>query len=127
MKAKIIKRYQNRKLYDTTCSRYITLEDIAQMIKNGEEIVVIDNRTEKDITSQTLMQLIFETEKKTKSLLPISTLIDIIQTSGGSISHFFQEIADVKSKIQRRFEDVIRASVTPTRARYKRSASRRSR
>lgn len=114
MKTKIIKRYQNRKLYDTSGSRYITLEDLAKMIKNGEDIVVIDNQTEKNITSNTLMQLIFETEKKTKSLLPISTLRDIIRSSGGSISHFFQKtiktgekrIADVKSKIQRGFENV---------------------
>jgi len=71
---KIIKRYQNRKLYDTLLSRYITLEDLAKMIKNGEDIVVVDNLTEKDITSNTLTQLILETEKKTKGLLPISTL-----------------------------------------------------
>jgi len=96
---KIIKRYQNRKLYDTLLSRYITLEDLAKMIKNGEDIVVVDNLTEKDITSNTLTQLILETEKKTKGLLPISTLRDIIRTSGGSISHFFQ-------KIQKRFESV---------------------
>lgn len=115
----IIKRYQNRKLYDTTQSCYITLEDLAEMIKNGDDIVVIDNKTGKDITSATLTQLIFmmslrETEKKTKSPLPITTLKDIIRTSGGSISHFFKnsvktgarEIAHVKDEIQRRFESV---------------------
>lgn len=104
---KIIKRYQNRKLYDTLLSCYITLEDLAVMIKQGEDIVVIDNLTEKDITSNTLTQLILETEKKTKSLLPISTLRDIIRTSGGSLSHFFQKTVKTgKAEIQKRFENV---------------------
>ncbi len=108
---KIIKRYQNRKLYDTTQSCYITLDDLGRMIKNGDDIVVIDNKTEKDITSATLTQLIFETEKKSKSELPITTLRDIIRTSGGSISHFFQktvktgarEVAHLRDEIQKRF------------------------
>src|SRR3989344_3965255 len=113
-KTKIIKRYQNRKLYDTSLSRYITLEDLAKMIRHGDEVVVLDNKTQKDITSNTLTQLIFETEKKTKGLLPVHTLVDIIKMSGGSISHFFQntiktgarEILNVRGEIQKRLENV---------------------
>ena len=113
-KVKTIKRYQNRKLYDTTRSCYITLDDLARMIREGEEVVVIDNKTQKDITSNTLTQLIFETEKKSKSLLPIHMLTDIIKGSGGSISSFFQktvktgakEIAHVKGEIAKRIESV---------------------
>lgn len=111
---KIIKRYQNRKLYDTSQSCYITLDDLAKMIRDGDDVVVIDNRTQKDITSSTLTQIIFETEKKSKSLLPINLLQDIIKMSGGSISDFFQktfktgakEIAHVKGEIQKRIESV---------------------
>ena len=62
--AKVIKRYQNRKLYDTQQSCYVTLEDIAKMIRANEEVVVVDNKTKKDITSSTLTQIIFEAEKK---------------------------------------------------------------
>ncbi|HBQ21600.1 MAG: hypothetical protein A2Z91_02495 [Deltaproteobacteria bacterium GWA2_38_16] len=110
----IIKRYQNRKLYNTEKSCYVTLDDLAEMIRRGEEIVVLDNRTKKDITSNTLTQIIFETEKKSKSLLPIHILIDIIKGNGGSISTFFQktiktgvkEFTQVKDEIQRRIEDV---------------------
>jgi polyhydroxyalkanoate synthesis repressor PhaR len=65
--AKVIKRYQNRKLYDTQQSCYVTLEDIAKMIRNNEEVVVVDNKTKKDITSSTLTQIIFEAEKKNKN------------------------------------------------------------
>src|SRR3989338_4689063 len=93
-KTKVIKRYQNRKLYDTDRSCYVTLDDLAETIRKSEDIVVIDNRTEKDITSNTLAQLIFETEKKSKSLLPIHVLRDIIKGSEGSISSFFQNMKD---------------------------------
>ena len=57
---KVIKRYTNRKLYDTVESRYVTLDEIAQMIKAGAEVKIIDNRTKEDLTSVTLAQIIFE-------------------------------------------------------------------
>ena len=57
---KVIKRYTNRKLYDTVESRYVTLDEIAQMIKAGAEVQIIDNRTKEDLTSVTLAQIIFE-------------------------------------------------------------------
>ena len=62
---KVIKRYQNRKLYDTHQSCYVTLEEISQMIKNGDDLRVIDNKTKNDITQATLTQLLYETERKT--------------------------------------------------------------
>lgn len=85
---KVIKRYQNRKLYDTQQSCYVTLEDIAKMIRNNEEVLVIDNKTKKDITSSTLTQIIFEAEKKAKNYISIDTLREIIQTGTGSISSY---------------------------------------
>ena len=84
----VIKRYQNRKLYDTRHSCYVTLDDIAQMIKQGEEIRVIDNRTKSDITSVTFAQIIFEEEKK-KSVLPIAAFKKIIQSSSDQIEQLF--------------------------------------
>jgi polyhydroxyalkanoate synthesis repressor PhaR len=71
---KVIKRYQNRKLYDTHQSCYVTLDEIADMIVRGEEVMVIDNRTKKDITSSTLTQIIFEKQKRSKTLIPVMTL-----------------------------------------------------
>ncbi|MBX9769340.1 MAG: polyhydroxyalkanoate synthesis regulator DNA-binding domain-containing protein, partial [Bdellovibrionales bacterium] len=62
--AKVIKRYQNRKLYDTQQSCYVTLEDIAKMIRGNEEVTIVDNKTKRDITASTLAQIIFEAEKK---------------------------------------------------------------
>jgi polyhydroxyalkanoate synthesis repressor PhaR len=90
--AKVIKRYQNRKLYDTQQSCYVTLDDIAKMIRANEEVVVIDNKSKKDITSSTLTQIIFENEKKNKSMIGLETLREIIQTGAGSISSFLEKV-----------------------------------
>jgi polyhydroxyalkanoate synthesis repressor PhaR len=78
---KVIKRYTNRKLYDTVESRYVTLDEIAEMIKAGTEVKIIDNRTKDDLTSVTLAQIIFEEEKKT-SKLSLETLRDMIRHGG---------------------------------------------
>ena len=89
---KIIKRYQNRKLYDTQQSCYVTLEDIAKMIRANEEIMVIDNKTKNDITAATLTQIIFEAEKKASQYAPLFTLRDIIQNGNGSISSYLAKL-----------------------------------
>ena len=73
-KVKIIKRYQNRKLYDTQQSCYVTLDDIAKMIRTNEEVMVIDNKSKNDITAATLTQIIFEAEKKASQYAPLFTL-----------------------------------------------------
>jgi polyhydroxyalkanoate synthesis repressor PhaR len=78
---KVIKRYTNRKLYDTVESRYVTLDEIAEMIKAGAEVQIIDNRTKEDLTSVTLAQIIFEEEKKT-SKMSLETLRDMIRHGG---------------------------------------------
>lgn len=87
---KVIKRYTNRKLYDTVESRYVTLDEIAEMVKAGAEVQIVDNRTKEDLTSVTMAQIIFEEEKKT-SKMPLPMLREIIRT-GGSKLHAF--IAD---------------------------------
>jgi polyhydroxyalkanoate synthesis repressor PhaR len=86
---KVIKRYTNRKLYDTVESRYVTLDEIAEMIKGGAEVKIIDNRSKDDLTSVTLAQIIFEEEKKT-SKMPLGFLRDIIRSSGETLSGFLQ-------------------------------------
>jgi polyhydroxyalkanoate synthesis repressor PhaR len=78
---KVIKRYTNRKLYDTVESRYVTLEEISGMIKAGAEVKIVDNRTKEDLTSVTLAQIIFEEEKKT-SKVGLDTLRGLIRQGG---------------------------------------------
>ena len=84
---KIIKRYTNRKLYDTVESRYVTLDEIAEMIRSGEEVRVIDNRTKEDLTSVTFAQIIFEQEKK-QTRMPLGLLRDIVRHGGDSLQEF---------------------------------------
>ncbi len=91
-KVKIIKRYQNRKLYDTQQSCYVTLDDIAKMIRANEEVMVIDNKSKNDITAATLTQIIFEAEKKASQYAPLFTLREIIQNANGSISSFLAKL-----------------------------------
>ena len=84
---RIIKRYSNRKLYDTEHSRYVTLDQISEMIRAGDDVKIVDNKTKEDLTSITLAQIIFEEEKKQKSFLPLQAMRNIIQSGGESISH----------------------------------------
>jgi polyhydroxyalkanoate synthesis repressor PhaR len=91
-KTKIIKRYQNRKLYDTQQSCYVTLDDIAKMIRTNEDVMVIDNKTKNDITAATLTQIIFEAEKKASQYAPLFTLREIIQNANGSISSYLAKL-----------------------------------
>ena len=76
--ARTIKRYANRKLYDTRESRYVTLEHIAAMVRAGDDVRVVDNTTQADLTTATLAQIIFEEEKATPRL-SLAGLREIIQ------------------------------------------------
>jgi len=100
---KVIKRYTNRKLYDTVESRYVTLDEIAQMIKGGAEVKIIDNRSKEDLTSVTLAQIIFEEEKK-RSQMPLGVLREIIRHGGEAVAGFYQE--KVGSRLTAGLEDV---------------------
>ena len=91
-RAKIVKRYQNRKLYDTQQSCYVTLDDIAKMVRADEHVVVIDNKSKNDITAATLTQIIFEAEKKSAQFAPLKTLREIIQHKNSSISAYLAKL-----------------------------------
>jgi polyhydroxyalkanoate synthesis repressor PhaR len=78
----IIKRYPNRKLYDTEAKRYVTLDSITQMIHEGQEVQVVDHETGEDLTNLTLSQIIFEQEKKGSGLLPRSLLTNLVRAGG---------------------------------------------
>ena len=77
---RIIKRYSNRKLYDTKDSRYVTLLQIAEMVRSGEEVQIIDNNTKDDLTEITLAQIIYEEQKAHSRSVPLQTLKDLIHS-----------------------------------------------
>jgi len=91
---RVIKRYSNRKLYDTTNSRYVTLEQIREMVREGEDVKIIDNNSKEDLTSVTLAQIIFEEEKRQRSFLPLATLRGIIRSGGDQLSGVLSQIKD---------------------------------
>jgi polyhydroxyalkanoate synthesis repressor PhaR len=81
-----IKKYANRRLYNTGTSTYVTLEDLAAMVKTGEDFVVYDAKTGEDITRSVLTQIIFEQENKEgQNLLPITFLRQLIRFYGDSM------------------------------------------
>ncbi len=88
---RIIKRYSNRKLYDTQSSQYVTLEQIALMIRQGEEVQVLDNGSKEDLTSVTLAQIIFEEEKRQKNFISLGAMRQLIQSGGASLQELAQQ------------------------------------
>src|SRR5438309_10793123 len=91
-----IKKYANRRLYNTGTSTYVTLEDLASMVKGGENFVVYDAKTGEDITRSVLAQIIFEQENKEgQSLLPITFLRQLIRFYGDSMQKLVPRYLEV--------------------------------
>jgi polyhydroxyalkanoate synthesis repressor PhaR len=84
----VIKKYANRRLYNTASSSYVTLEHLADMVKKGIDFVVYDAKTNEDITRSVLTQIIFEEESQGQSLLPIQFLRQLISFYGNSLQSF---------------------------------------
>ncbi len=91
----IIKKYANRRLYNTQTSSYVTLDHLAQMVKEGTEFEVRDARTGEDITRSVLTQIIFEEEAKGQNLLPIQFLRRLIRFYGDSMQAFVPGYLDM--------------------------------
>ena len=84
----VIKKYANRRLYNTASSSYVTLEHLSEMVKQGVDFVVYDAKTNDDITRTVLTQIIFEEESQGQSLLPIQFLRQLIGFYGNSMQAF---------------------------------------
>src|SRR3990172_7251049 len=96
---RLIKRYGNRKLYDTLESRYITLEEIARLVRGGNDVKVIDNESGDDLTTITFAQIILEEEKRRSSLLSLDLLRELIQ-------HGEETLAQIRSRVDRSIEAI---------------------
>lgn len=107
---RIIKRYQNRKLYDTFQSCYVTLEEIAQIIREGHEIQVIDNKSKNDITYMTQIQLLFDQERKSLKPGNVELLKRVVRSEGATLTGYIQ---DLESKLNLTF-DVPAVAATET-------------
>jgi polyhydroxyalkanoate synthesis repressor PhaR len=80
--ARRIKRYDNRKLYDTESSEYVSLDDIAELVRSGETVEVVDNASGEDLTAQTLTQIILEEGKDGRQVIPSDLLHQLLRRSG---------------------------------------------
>ncbi|MBF0361247.1 MAG: polyhydroxyalkanoate synthesis regulator DNA-binding domain-containing protein [Oligoflexia bacterium] len=95
-KERIIKRYQNRKLYDTHQSCYVTLAEIFQIIREGHEIQVIDNKTKNDITYMTQIQILFDQEKKSEKSRDTELLKRVIRAEEGTFSGYIKKLEGIE-------------------------------
>ena len=86
----IIKRYGNRRLYNTETSSYVNYQDILDLVRAGNDIQVIDSRTKEDVTKSVLIQIILEEEKNKKSVLPLPFLYQLIRTREEQAQDFFR-------------------------------------
>ena len=99
---RIIKRYQNRKLYDTFQSCYVTLEEIAQIVRDGNEIQVIDNKTKNDITYMTQIQLLFDQERKSATSSNTELLKEVIRGPEGTFTGYIRSLRGLGKSLQQK-------------------------
>lgn len=104
----LIKRYPNRKLYDTEAKQYITLEGIAEMIRQGVEISVIDHASGEDLTTLILTQIIVEQEKKQSGVMPRSVLAGLIQSGSERLAAIQRALTSPLSSLQQFEEELER-------------------
>jgi len=87
----LLKKYANRRLYDTEQSKYVTLNEVAQRIRNGQQVEVIDAKSKQDVTAFILSQIIMEEAKSKNILMPVSLLHLIIQYGDNVLLEFFEK------------------------------------
>ena len=90
--ARLIKRYENRKLYDTEASAYVSLADIAALVRRGETVEVVDKATGKDLTAQILTQIVLEEGKRGQSAISTEVLHDLVRRSNAMIDSGIEQI-----------------------------------
>ncbi|HKY03906.1 MAG TPA: polyhydroxyalkanoate synthesis repressor PhaR [Blastocatellia bacterium] len=111
----VIKRYGNRRLYNTETSSYVNYQDLLALIRAGNDIQVIDSRTKEDVTKPILIQVILEEEKNKKSILPVPFLYQLIRSQEESVQDFFRNYLSAsfdaymktKQEFDRRFRGLL--------------------
>ena len=115
-KPTIIKKYANRRLYNTQSSTYITLDFLANMVRENQDFTVIDAKTEEDLTRQILTQIIFEEEAKGQSMLPVNFLRQIIRLYGdvlqGAVPNYLDLSMQALLSNQQQFRDQINKTIS---------------
>jgi len=107
----VIKKYANRRLYNTRSSAYVTLEHLAEMVKEGVDFVVYDETKKEDITRQVLTQIIFDEESRGQNLLPIQFLRQLIRFYGDSMQAFVPTYLELSLDSFTRQQERLRAQI----------------
>lgn len=133
--ARLVKRYSNRKLYDTTESRYVTLDEIARWVRAGEDVKILENENGEDLTAVTFAQIILEGERKKSGILSLGLMRELIQHGEAALQNLaatvdrgmeairlaperagrrvqeLARVADRLAELQKRVDEVVRRSV----------------
>lgn len=122
--ARLIKRYGNRKLYDTQASRYVTLDAVAELVRAGEDLRIIDNETGEDLTALTFAQIILEEQKRKTALLDLPILRWIIQQGGAAVHELVtsvdrgrEALESMRDRAERRVKQLVEGTERRTDAR----------
>lgn len=105
----VIKKYANRRLYNTATSSYVTLDYLSEMVKRGDEFVVYDAKSGEDITRSVLTQIIFEEESKGQNLLPIQFLRQLIKFYGDNLQSFLPSYLEMSMDAFSRNQEKLRS------------------
>lgn len=108
----VIKKYANRRLYNTATSAYVTLEDLARMVRDGVEFVVFDAKTNEELTRQILTQIIFEEESRGEALLPVQFLRQLIGFYGGQMQGVLPSYLEMSLENFSRQQEQLRSQMT---------------
>jgi polyhydroxyalkanoate synthesis repressor PhaR len=108
----VIKKYANRRLYNTSTSAYVTLDDLAKMVREGVDFVVFDAKTNEELTRQILTQIIFEEESRGEALLPVQFLRQLIGFYGGQMQGVLPSYLEMSLENFSRQQEQFRSQVT---------------
>jgi polyhydroxyalkanoate synthesis repressor PhaR len=117
-KPAVVKKYANRRLYNTATSSYVTLDELSQMVRKGEEFVVFDAKTGEDITRSVLTQIILEEDSKGRNLLPIGFLRHVIGYYDDSLQSFLPRYLELSMENFAKHQDQMRSYVEQTFGRF---------
>ena len=109
----IVRKYGNRRLYDTSASRYINLEELAAMVRNGKDVQVVDAKTGEDLTRLTLTQVIVEDAKDQRAALPLEVLRELIVASNHAGRDFVMWYLKSAFDAYRKLEGTVESSLQP--------------
>ncbi len=116
----LIKRHGNRRLYNTETKSYVNYEDLAEIVRDGYDIRVVDSKTNEDVTKAVLIQVILEEEKRDSSVLPTDFLFQVLRSQEGSMQDFFRNhlsasfeaYMKTKEEFDNRFRSILEMAIS---------------